>query len=129
MTKRLCRAAERYPPADREYRTPAAKGRQIPPDASAEQRQYDQFLPAKTGHRETPSWDALSAWDMPEAAIVVARRSLSARFVVCFDIPDDSGVTYEPSGPPGHFDIRGDLGTLKRYLTDVKLAVDRGGER
>ena len=114
MTKRLCRAAQRYPPADREYRTPAAKGRQIPPDASAEQRQ---------------SWDALSAWDMPEAAIVVARRSLSARFVACFDIPDDSGVTYEPSGPPGHFDIRGDLGTLKRYLTDVKLAVDRGGER
>ena len=113
-TKRLCRAAERNPPADREYRTPAAKGRQIPLDASAEERR---------------SWDALSAWDTPEAAMQVARRSLSARFVVCFDIPHDVPVTYEPSGPPGHFDLRRDLETLKRYLADVKIAVDRGGEK
>ena len=112
-SKRLCRAAERYPPANREYRTPAAKGRQLPPDASEEHRR---------------SWDALSAWDTLEAAMKVARRSLSARFVVCFDIPEDGGVRYEPSGPPGHFDIRGDLDELKRYLTDVKVAVDRGGE-
>lgn len=109
-TKRLCRAAERYPPADREYRTPASRGRKLPEGASEALRR---------------SWDALSAWDTVNAAMEVARRSVSARYVVCFDIPDDCRVTYEPSGPPGHFDIRGDMEELKRYLSDVKVAVER----
>ena len=59
----------------------------------------------------------------------VARGSRSARYVVCFDIPEDCGVTYEPAGESGHFDIRGDLEELKRYLTDVKVDVDRGDQR
>ena len=110
-TKRLYRSAERYPPGDREYRTAAAKGRQPRPDATDE---------------ELRSWDALSAWDTPEAAMKVALGSRSARYVVCYAIPDNCGVTYEPSIEPGHFDIRGDLDELKRYLMDVKIDVDRG---
>ena len=113
-TKRLYRAAERYPPADREYRTPKVKGRQLPPDASDEMRR---------------SWDALSAWDSVEAAVAVARGSVSARYVVGYDIPEDCGVTYEPSGEPGHFDIRGDMVELKRSLSDVKPDVVRRSQR
>jgi hypothetical protein len=59
----------------------------------------------------------------------VALGSVSARYVVCFDIPAHCGVTYEPSGPPGHFDIRGDLEELKRYLSDVKVDVERRNKR
>lgn len=113
-TKRLYRAAERYPPANREYRSSAAKGRQPPPDASEELLR---------------SWDALSAWDTPEAALRVARGSVSARYVVCFEIPDDCGVIYEQSGEPGHFDIRGDMEELKGYLTADTIAVDREDQR
>jgi hypothetical protein len=108
-TKRLYRAAERFPPADREYRPPAVRGRQLPPDASEETRR---------------SWDALSAWDTLEAAMAVARKSVSARYVVWFDIPDGCGVTCEPSGAPGHFDIRGDLQALKQYVAG-KVEVER----
>jgi hypothetical protein len=100
-TKRLYRAAERYPPA--------VRGRQLPPDASEETRR---------------SWDALSAWDTLEAVMAVARKSVSARYVVWFDIPDGCGVTCEPSGEPGHFDIRGDLQGLKRYLAG-RVEVER----
>jgi hypothetical protein len=112
--KRLYRAAERYPPADREYRTPESKGRQLPPDAPEEMRR---------------SWDALSAWDTIEAAMAVALGSVSARYVVGFDIPDDGRVTYEPSGEPGHFDLRGDMEELKRYLSDVKVDIVRRSQR
>lgn len=42
----------------------------------------------------------------------------SARCIVCYDIPDGCGVTYQPSGEPGHYDIRGDFEELKRYLTE-----------
>ena len=59
----------------------------------------------------------------------IALGSVSARWVVAFDIPDDCGVTYEPSGPPGHFDIRGDMEELKRYLSDVKVDVERRNRR
>ena len=59
----------------------------------------------------------------------IALGSVSARCVVCFDIPDDCGVTYEPPGPPGHFDIRGDMEELKDYLSDVKVDVERRNQR
>lgn len=42
---------------------------------------------------------------------------ISARCTVSYDMPDDCGVTYEPSGPGGHDDIRGDFEELKHYLT------------
>lgn len=121
ITKRLYRAAERYPPADREYRTSAYRGRALPPNASEEQRR---------------SWDALSAWDTEAAAMSVACGSMSARFVVSFDIPivcfgapGACGITCEPSGEPGHFDIRGDMEELKRYLSDVRVDVERRNQR
>ncbi len=113
-TKRLYRAAERYPPRDREYRTPEAQGRKPRPNAPAQER---------------ISWDALSPWDTAEAAMRVALGSRSARYVVCFDIPENCGGTYEPCGEPGHFDIRGDMEELKRYLAGDKIGVARGEQR
>src|SRR5215213_12018599 len=64
--------------------------------------------------------------------MAVACGSMSARFVVSFDIPevcfgaqDACGITCEPSGEPGHFDIRGDMEELKRYRTSG-LTSNRG---
>lgn len=99
----LYRAAAQYPPHDREYRTPASRGRKPPPGATDEEQQ---------------SWDALSAWSTVDGARTVAARMTSARYIVCYDIPDDCGVTYQASGEPGHYDIRGDFEELKRYLTE-----------
>ncbi len=59
----------------------------------------------------------------------IARGSRSAQYVVSFDIPDNCGVTSEPSGEPGHVDIRGDLEEVKRYLRDGKVDVDRRDQR
>lgn len=59
----------------------------------------------------------------------VALGTISAKHVVCYDIPDGCGVTYEPSGEPGHYDIRGNMEEMKRYLTDVKVDVERGDSR
>ena len=64
--------------------------------------------------------------------MIVARGSISARYVVsydipvvCFGVPDACGIICERSGEPGHFDIRGDMEELKRYLTDVRVGVER----
>ncbi len=113
-TKRLYRSAEKYPPGNSEYRTDAEKNRRLPPDASAE------FLRSR---------DALSAWDTAAAAMNVALSSRSARFVVAYDIPENCGVTYEPSLEPGHFSIRGDREELKDCLSGDKIDVDRGEQR
>lgn len=86
------------------------RGRDLPADASAEMR---------------GSWDALSAWDTLEAAVAFAGLMSSARCVVWYDIPENSGVTYEPSGVPGHFDIRGDFEELKRYLSSDKMELEK----
>lgn len=99
---RLFRAAAQYPPHDREYRTFAARGRALPENATDEQRR---------------SWDALSAWSTVEGARAAAVDMISARCIVSYDIPDDCGVTYEPSGPDGHYDIRGNFEELKHSLT------------
>ncbi len=113
-TKRLYRAAEKYPPRDGAYRTDAEKSRPIPPGAS------DEFIRSR---------DALSAWDTSEAAMIVALSSRSACYVVAYDIPENCGMTYEPSLEPGHFSIRGDMEELKAYLSDVKVDVKRGEKR
>ena len=108
--KRLYRAAERHPPRDKEYDPPAARGRALPEGAPDEMRR---------------SWDALSAWDTPEAAIESSHGMRSARCIVCYDIPENCRVTYEPSGDPGHFDIRGDYEELKNYLSADKIDLER----
>lgn len=100
---RLYRAAAQYPPHDREYRTRAARGKEPPPDATDDDRR---------------SWDALSAWSTVDGARAVAAGMQSARCIVCYDIPDNCGVTYEQSIEPGHYDIRGDFEELKCYLTE-----------
>jgi CubicO group peptidase (beta-lactamase class C family) len=69
--------------------------------------------------------DALSAWDTLEVAIAASRNMRSARCIVWYDIPRFSGLTYEPSGPPGHFDIRGDFGELKNYLSTDKVDLEQ----
>ena len=107
-TKRLYRAAERHPPYDREYRPPALRNRPLPENATDGQRR---------------SWDALSAWDTPEGAINASRTMRSASCIVCYDIPENCGVVYEPSGDPGHFDIRGDYEELKRYVSPDRVEI------
>lgn len=86
------------------------RGRQLPDDAPEAMRK---------------SWDGLSAWDTPEAAVAASRDMLSAHCIVWYDIPRDCGATYEPSGPPGHFDIRGDLDELKQYLSPHMVDLER----
>jgi hypothetical protein len=49
----------------------------------------------------------------------------SARHIVWFDVPADCGVNYEPSGGPGHFDIRGDYEELKTYLAADQVDLER----
>jgi hypothetical protein len=71
------------------------------------------------------SWDALSAWDTQEAAIIASRDMRSARYIVWYDIPEHSGVIYEPSGPLGHFDLRGNLEELKTYLSADNVELER----
>lgn len=107
----LFRFAERFPPGDKEYLSSQAKGRIPPSNAS------DELL---------RSWDALSGWDTLEAARQKAPLARSAKWIVRYDIPADSGVEFEPSIEPGHYDIRGDIEQLKRYLAmDFKEEVQR----
>lgn len=112
---RLYRAVEKFPPGDKEYQTPASKGRAIPPEATDDQRK---------------SWDALSGWSTAAAAHDIAQWIRSANWIVRYDIPDGRGVTVESCGPHGHFDIRGDVELLKSYLApDFQEAVIRGKQR
>jgi hypothetical protein len=43
--------------------------------------------------------------------------------IVRYDIPDGSGITWEQSGEPGHFDVRGDKEELKGDLADFVAHV------
>lgn len=51
---------------------------------------------------------------------------LFAKWIVRYDIPEGSGVPYEPTPPPGHYDIRGNLDELRSCLVpDFKVEVRR----
>ena len=108
------RAAKHYPPTDRAYRTPQDKGKAPPPTLTEEQRR---------------SWDALSAWDSEEGARRAARQAAArgnelGRLIVRYDVPEEgSGITWEPSIEEGHYDLRGELTALKRYLSDFVADV------
>jgi hypothetical protein len=96
------RVARRYPPDDHSYLTPQDKLGDPPADAPEERKR---------------SWDALSAFDNEEGARRQARQFTHlGNLIVRYDIPEDSGITWEPSGEPGHVDLRGDREELKRYL-------------
>lgn len=107
----LFRAVERFPPGPKDYRSPAERGRKLPLDATDE---------------EARSWRSLSSWDTESLALAAARRMLSAKWIVRFDIPPDADLEVEQIGPPGHFDIRGTASELERYLAvDYRLEVRR----
>lgn len=66
------------------------------------------------------SWDALSAFDTEEGARRQAKMFTHlGNLIVRYDIPDGSEISWEPSGEPGHYDLRGEPEELKRYLAGV----------
>lgn len=99
------RVSKRYPPDDRSYLTPRDKLGDPPANASEETKR---------------SWDPLSAFDTEDGARRQAKMFTHlGNLIVRYDIPDGSGITWEQSGEPGHYDLRGDAEELKRYLADV----------
>jgi hypothetical protein len=103
------RVSKRYPPDDRSYMTPKDKLGEPPEDASEEKKR---------------SWDALSAFDTEDGARQQARRFTHlGSFIVRYDIPEGAGITWEQSGEPGHYDLRGNATELKRYLADFVARV------
>jgi len=110
------RVAKRPQPTEREYLTPRDKLGDPPADATEEKKR---------------SWDALSAFDTAEGARRQAEQYTHlGRYVVRYDIPEDSGLTWERSGEPGHLDLRGDAEELKRYLSpDFLLEVKGRGKQ
>jgi hypothetical protein len=100
------RVAKTYPPGDTEYLT-ARERRGDPPAGASEELQR--------------SYDGLSAFDSSEGARALALRLKGrlGRLIVRYDIPDGSGVVWEKTLGPGHYDLYGDKSELKRYLTEV----------
>jgi hypothetical protein len=97
------RVAKSYPPTDEDYVTRQERDGDPPGHLSEEVRR---------------SWDGLSAYDTVEGARRQARRfPRLGRFIVRYDIPEGSAVTWEQSLGPGHYDLRGDKDELKRCLT------------
>lgn len=107
--KQFFRIAKRYPPGDDEYLTNADK--QGPPSAT---------LPDDVRR----SWNALSAYDSEEGARRQAQRfpRLGAK-IVRYDIPEGAAITWEKTFGPGHYDLRGDIDSLRSYLAEVEIDV------
>jgi len=98
----LFRVAKAFPPGDDEYLSPQDKGRKQPASLTTEQRR---------------SWDALSFWDSEAGARRVGQDFPKAgAFIVRYDIPENSGIRYEQTLEPGHYDLRGDKDELERCL-------------
>lgn len=109
----LYRVAERFPPHRREYRTMRDKG-VVPPENAS-----DEML---------RSWSAISGWASAELAHRAARRKTSAKCIVRYDIPIDSGILIEESLTKGHFDIFATFDQLHPYLAmDFNEEVIDGG--
>jgi hypothetical protein len=102
--KTFYRATKRYPPTDKDYLTRQERQGNPPPNVPQEVRD---------------SWDALSFYDTFEG-IERQIRLVPAigRHIVRDDIPESSGITWNETQPPGHFDIRGDKELLKQCLVD-----------
>lgn len=62
--------------------------------------------------------------DTARAAARNATRDLG-KFIVRYDIPAGSGIsaTATPNITPGHYDLRGDMDELKRYLANFVSMV------
>ena len=108
IAKSLYRIAKTFPPGDDEYQT-----------AQDRLGELGEHIPEAVRR----SWDALSAYDTEAGARKRVKAARKGRrplgdLIVRYDIPEGSGLTYEPSLGPGHYDIRGDVEELKRYLSD-----------
>lgn len=105
----LYRAVERFPPSPKDYKSPLARGRQLPEGATDE---------------DIRSWGSVSSWETEKLAQIAARKILSAKWIVRYDIPPGATVEIEKTGPPGHWDIRASADELDRYLVrDYRVAV------
>lgn len=109
----LYRVAKNWSPSDAEYLSPQEQGRKPRKDATAE---------------ELRSQDALSFWDTEEGARRIGLRyPKSGTLIVRYDIPEGSGIRYEPTIALGHYDLRGDKEELKTYLAkDFRVGVQQG---
>lgn len=107
----LYRGVSTFPPAPKDYRTYASRGRMPPEDASED---------------DLRGWNALSSWISAELAHNAAAGMLSAKYIVRYRIPDGAGVRFEPSPPDGHWHIWDDSEELHGYLDqDFKEEVRR----
>lgn len=105
VVRSFYRAVKKYPPADRDYLTPRDR-RGDPPEQFTEEQKR--------------SWDALSAFDTEEGvrwqhALLPAPGI--GKYVVRYDIPEGSGVFWEETLEPGHYDLRGDFVAIRRNLS------------
>ncbi len=97
------RVAKKYPPDDTEYLTPQELGRKQRPGLTEEQKR---------------SCDAMSSWDSEAGARRIGQMfPKSGTLIVRYDIPEGSGIQWEQTIEPGHYDLRGDKEELKRYLS------------
>lgn len=104
-THTFYRAVKKNPPGDKDYVTNQERKGDPPPTLSPEERR---------------SWDALSFYDSEEGVRRLARQFPGVwRFIARYEIPENTGLTWEETIEPGHYDIRGDKAELKRYLGDV----------
>lgn len=83
-------------------------------------------VPSKHPEHVKRSWNALSAFDTPEGAVRLAEEvSKLGDYIARFDIPEGIGVTWEPSGEQGHFDLRGDKVALRSCFVEIVAVVQR----
>jgi len=109
IVRSFYRAAKHYPPKDDAYLT-------------LQDRKGDP--PADYPEAVKRSWDALSAFDSEQGVREATEEAPHiGKLIVRFDVPEGAGVTWEQTGPPGHYDLRGDMGFLKRCLTDFVAKV------
>jgi hypothetical protein len=99
--KSFYRVTKSNPPSDADYVTRLE--REGPP-------------PAHLPDEVKESWDAFSAFDSADGALAKARRfKRLGRYIMRYDIPAEGGIAWKQTIEPGHYDLRGDKETLKRY--------------
>jgi hypothetical protein len=104
------RATKRYPPTDKDYVTRQERLGDPPQDVDEEVRR---------------SWDALSFFDSVEALEQQIRKIPAiGKHMRGYDVPEGIGITWEASGGPDHYDLRGDKEVLKKCLVECVGYVD-----
>lgn len=99
--KSFYRVTKTNPPTDDDYLTRLERDGEPPDHLPDDQKK---------------SWDAFSAFDTLEGAMAKARRfKRLGRYIAQYDIPEGSGIAWEQTIEPGHYDLRGDKEELKHY--------------